>query len=113
MQICYTLIPLKPLNLYPPPYIHPHPQVPVASVSSGVHEAGKNIDKTEALFSQERDPRFAEMYTGISGCMTHAEKHTHINTQTSAYTSHIRPDSFCRGLMFLLIACCLCSLLFL
>ncbi|XP_069567546.1 aryl hydrocarbon receptor nuclear translocator 2 isoform X1 [Brachyistius frenatus] len=42
-------------------------QVPVASVSGGVHEAGKNIDKTEALFSQERDPRFAEMYTGISG----------------------------------------------
>uniref|UniRef100_A0A8D3D0Z0 Aryl-hydrocarbon receptor nuclear translocator 2 n=1 Tax=Scophthalmus maximus TaxID=52904 RepID=A0A8D3D0Z0_SCOMX len=42
-------------------------QVPVAGVSGGVHEAGKNIDKTEALFSQERDPRFAEMYTGISG----------------------------------------------
>uniref|UniRef100_A0A8D0A7Z1 Aryl-hydrocarbon receptor nuclear translocator 2 n=1 Tax=Sander lucioperca TaxID=283035 RepID=A0A8D0A7Z1_SANLU len=42
-------------------------QVPVASVSSGVHEAGKNIDKTEILFSQERDPRFSEMYTGISG----------------------------------------------
>ncbi|XP_031733396.1 LOW QUALITY PROTEIN: aryl hydrocarbon receptor nuclear translocator 2 [Anarrhichthys ocellatus] len=42
-------------------------QVPVASVSSGVHEAGKNIDKTEVLFSQERDPRFAEMYTGIAG----------------------------------------------
>uniref|UniRef100_A0A3Q3S308 Aryl hydrocarbon receptor nuclear translocator 2 n=1 Tax=Mastacembelus armatus TaxID=205130 RepID=A0A3Q3S308_9TELE len=42
-------------------------QVPVASVSSGVHEAGKNIDKTEGLFSQERDPRFAEMYTSISG----------------------------------------------
>ncbi|CAJ1048674.1 aryl hydrocarbon receptor nuclear translocator 2 isoform X2 [Xyrichtys novacula] len=42
-------------------------QVPVASVTSGVHEAGKNIDKTEALFSQERDPRFTEMYTGISG----------------------------------------------
>ncbi|XP_028329465.1 aryl hydrocarbon receptor nuclear translocator 2 isoform X2 [Gouania willdenowi] len=43
-------------------------QVPVASVSSGVHEAGKSIDKTEALFSQERDPRFAEMYSGISAC---------------------------------------------
>ncbi|XP_041841694.1 aryl hydrocarbon receptor nuclear translocator 2 isoform X1 [Melanotaenia boesemani] len=42
-------------------------QVPVAGVSSGVHEAGKTIDKTEALFSQERDPCFAEMYTGISG----------------------------------------------
>ncbi|XP_056134298.1 aryl hydrocarbon receptor nuclear translocator 2 [Lampris incognitus] len=42
-------------------------QVPVASVGGGVHEAGKSIDKTEALFSQERDPRFAEIYTGISG----------------------------------------------
>ncbi|XP_028999915.1 aryl hydrocarbon receptor nuclear translocator 2 [Betta splendens] len=42
-------------------------QVPVASVSTGVHDTGKNIDKSEALFSQERDPRFAEMYTGISG----------------------------------------------
>ncbi|KAM8894267.1 aryl hydrocarbon receptor nuclear translocator 2 isoform 2-T2 [Spinachia spinachia] len=42
-------------------------QVPVASVSGGVHEAAKNIDKTEVLFSQERDPRFAEMYTGIAG----------------------------------------------
>ncbi|KAK1798556.1 hypothetical protein P4O66_006850 [Electrophorus voltai] len=38
-------------------------QVPVA----GVHEASKNIDKTETLFSQERDPRFSDMYTGISG----------------------------------------------
>uniref|UniRef100_A0A665TFH9 Aryl hydrocarbon receptor nuclear translocator 2 n=1 Tax=Echeneis naucrates TaxID=173247 RepID=A0A665TFH9_ECHNA len=45
-------------------------QVPVASVSSGVHEAGKSIDKTEALFSQERDPRFADMYTSISSCKT-------------------------------------------
>ncbi|KAM8887802.1 aryl hydrocarbon receptor nuclear translocator 2 isoform 2-T3 [Synchiropus picturatus] len=42
-------------------------QVPVASVSSGVHEAGKNIDKSDTLFPQERDPRFAEMYSGISG----------------------------------------------
>nr|XP_061811131.1 aryl hydrocarbon receptor nuclear translocator 2 [Nerophis lumbriciformis] len=41
-------------------------QVPVANVSSGVHEAGKSIDKPEALFSPERDPRFAEMYTSIS-----------------------------------------------
>ncbi|XP_038158972.1 aryl hydrocarbon receptor nuclear translocator 2 isoform X1 [Cyprinodon tularosa] len=42
-------------------------QVPVAGVSSGVHDAGKSIEKTETLFSQERDPRFAEMYTSISG----------------------------------------------
>uniref|UniRef100_A0A671SQW5 Aryl hydrocarbon receptor nuclear translocator 2 n=1 Tax=Sinocyclocheilus anshuiensis TaxID=1608454 RepID=A0A671SQW5_9TELE len=43
--------------------------VPVASVPAGVHEAGKTIDKTDSLFSQERDPRFSDMYTGISGCM--------------------------------------------
>lgn len=42
-------------------------QVPVASVSGGVHEAGKTIDKSDTLFSQERDPRFTDMYTGISG----------------------------------------------
>uniref|UniRef100_A0AAY4EH41 Aryl hydrocarbon receptor nuclear translocator 2 n=1 Tax=Denticeps clupeoides TaxID=299321 RepID=A0AAY4EH41_9TELE len=42
-------------------------QVPVASVPTGVHETGKAIDKTEAMFSQERDPRFTDMYTGISG----------------------------------------------
>ncbi|XP_056600761.1 aryl hydrocarbon receptor nuclear translocator 2 isoform X3 [Triplophysa dalaica] len=42
-------------------------QVPVASVPAGVHEAGKTIDKTESLFSQERDPRFSDMYTAISG----------------------------------------------
>uniref|UniRef100_A0A672SGC0 Aryl hydrocarbon receptor nuclear translocator 2 n=1 Tax=Sinocyclocheilus grahami TaxID=75366 RepID=A0A672SGC0_SINGR len=44
-------------------------QVPVASIPAGIHEAGKTIDKTDSLFSQERDPRFSDMYTGISGCM--------------------------------------------
>uniref|UniRef100_A0AAQ5XCT3 Aryl hydrocarbon receptor nuclear translocator 2 n=1 Tax=Amphiprion ocellaris TaxID=80972 RepID=A0AAQ5XCT3_AMPOC len=53
----------------------------LSQVTFGVHEAGKNIDKTEALFSQERDPRFAEMYTSISGCMTHTHTHTHTHTQ--------------------------------
>uniref|UniRef100_A0A4W6D4V5 Aryl hydrocarbon receptor nuclear translocator 2 n=1 Tax=Lates calcarifer TaxID=8187 RepID=A0A4W6D4V5_LATCA len=72
-------------------------QVPVASVSSGVHEAGKNIDKTEALFSQERDPRFAEMYTGISGCTTQ----THTQTQTS----YPHPDSCWFSFAFLFITC--------
>lgn len=43
----------------------------MAGVSGGVHEAGKTIDKTESLFSQERDPRFAEMYSAISGCKLH------------------------------------------
>uniref|UniRef100_A0A674EMR8 Aryl-hydrocarbon receptor nuclear translocator 2 n=1 Tax=Salmo trutta TaxID=8032 RepID=A0A674EMR8_SALTR len=41
-------------------------QVPVPSVGGGVHEAGKNTDKTDTMFSQERDPRFADMYSGIS-----------------------------------------------
>uniref|UniRef100_A0A8C6T5P4 Aryl-hydrocarbon receptor nuclear translocator 2 n=1 Tax=Neogobius melanostomus TaxID=47308 RepID=A0A8C6T5P4_9GOBI len=41
-------------------------QVPVASVSGGVHEAGKSMDKSEGLFPQERDQRFAEMYSAIS-----------------------------------------------
>lgn len=41
----------------------------MGNVSGSVHEAGKSIDKTETLFSQERDPRFSDMYTGISGCM--------------------------------------------
>ncbi|CAL9701309.1 unnamed protein product [Knipowitschia caucasica] len=41
-------------------------QVPVASVSSGVHETGKTMDKSEGLFPQDRDPRFAEMYSAIS-----------------------------------------------
>uniref|UniRef100_A0AAX7T2H7 Aryl hydrocarbon receptor nuclear translocator 2 n=1 Tax=Astatotilapia calliptera TaxID=8154 RepID=A0AAX7T2H7_ASTCA len=59
-------------------------QVPVASVGSGVHEAGKNIDKTEALFSQERDPRFADMYTSISGCRR-ARTHTHTHVHVSLY----------------------------
>ncbi|XP_051574658.1 aryl hydrocarbon receptor nuclear translocator 2-like isoform X3 [Myxocyprinus asiaticus] len=42
-------------------------QVPVSSVPAGVHEVGKTIDKTDSLFSQDRDPRFSDMYTGISG----------------------------------------------
>ncbi|MBN3270365.1 ARNT2 protein, partial [Polyodon spathula] len=41
-------------------------QVPVPNVTAGVHEAGKPIDKAESMFSQERDPRFADMYTGIA-----------------------------------------------
>uniref|UniRef100_A0A8C5GI55 Aryl hydrocarbon receptor nuclear translocator 2 n=1 Tax=Gouania willdenowi TaxID=441366 RepID=A0A8C5GI55_GOUWI len=50
------------------------------NVNSGVHEAGKSIDKTEALFSQERDPRFAEMYSGISACKCLIHTHTHTHT---------------------------------
>uniref|UniRef100_A0A7N6F6D7 Aryl hydrocarbon receptor nuclear translocator 2 n=1 Tax=Anabas testudineus TaxID=64144 RepID=A0A7N6F6D7_ANATE len=78
-------------------------QVPVASVSSGVHEAGKNIDKTEALFSQERDPRFAEMYTSISGCTLHI--HTHTHKHTLAHTLYICPESVGFSFVFVFITC--------
>ncbi|XP_054997847.1 aryl hydrocarbon receptor nuclear translocator 2 isoform X2 [Sorex araneus] len=41
-------------------------QVPVPSIPAGVHEASKSVEKADTLFSQERDPRFAEMFAGIS-----------------------------------------------
>lgn len=43
-------------------------QVPVPSLPAGVHEAGKAVEKADAIFSQERDPRFAEMFAGIGAC---------------------------------------------
>lgn len=43
-------------------------QVPVPNVPAGVHEAGKSVEKADAIFSQDRDPRFAEMFAGISAC---------------------------------------------
>ncbi|KAI1904136.1 hypothetical protein AGOR_G00002580 [Albula goreensis] len=42
-------------------------QVPVPTGPAGVNEAGKSIDKQDALFSQDRDPRFTDVYAGISG----------------------------------------------
>ncbi|KAI4572887.1 hypothetical protein MJG53_012725 [Ovis ammon polii x Ovis aries] len=41
-------------------------QVPVPNLPTGVHDAGKSVEKADAIFSQERDPRFAEMFAGIS-----------------------------------------------
>ncbi|XP_078237261.1 aryl hydrocarbon receptor nuclear translocator 2 isoform X4 [Pogona vitticeps] len=41
-------------------------QVPVPSIQSNVHEGGKAVEKPDAIFSQERDPRFAEMFAGIT-----------------------------------------------
>lgn len=43
-------------------------QVPVPNLPASVHEAGKSVEKADAIFSQERDPRFAEMFAGISAC---------------------------------------------
>ncbi|KAM9368454.1 aryl hydrocarbon receptor nuclear translocator isoform 2-T2 [Phaethornis superciliosus] len=43
-----------------------HSQVPVQPVSAAGPEHSKPLEKTENLFSQERDPRFSEIYSGIS-----------------------------------------------
>nr|XP_005989658.1 PREDICTED: aryl hydrocarbon receptor nuclear translocator 2 isoform X2 [Latimeria chalumnae] len=41
-------------------------QVPVPNIAASVHETGKSIDKADSMFTQDRDPRFAEMFSGIS-----------------------------------------------
>lgn len=43
-------------------------QVPVPNLPASVHEAGKSVEKADAIFSQERDPRFAEMFAGMGAC---------------------------------------------
>ncbi|XP_041259871.1 aryl hydrocarbon receptor nuclear translocator isoform X7 [Onychostruthus taczanowskii] len=43
-----------------------HSQVPVQPVSAAGPEHSKPLEKAEGLFSQERDPRFGEIFPGIS-----------------------------------------------
>ncbi|KFW74751.1 Aryl hydrocarbon receptor nuclear translocator, partial [Manacus vitellinus] len=43
-----------------------HSQVPVQPLSAAGPEHSKPLEKAESLFSQERDPRFGEIFTGIS-----------------------------------------------
>ncbi|KAJ7396724.1 Aryl hydrocarbon receptor nuclear translocator [Pitangus sulphuratus] len=43
-----------------------HGQVPVQPVSTAGPEHSKPLEKAESLFSQERDPRFGEIFSGIS-----------------------------------------------
>ncbi|XP_050186341.1 aryl hydrocarbon receptor nuclear translocator isoform X6 [Myiozetetes cayanensis] len=43
-----------------------HSQVPVQPVSAAGPEHSKPLEKAESLFSQERDPRFGEIFSGIS-----------------------------------------------
>ncbi|XP_053856952.1 aryl hydrocarbon receptor nuclear translocator isoform X11 [Vidua macroura] len=43
-----------------------HSQVPVQPVSAAGPEHSKPLEKDESLFSQERDPRFGEIFPGIS-----------------------------------------------
>ncbi|KAM8794505.1 aryl hydrocarbon receptor nuclear translocator [Eudromia elegans] len=43
-----------------------HSQVSVQPVSAAGPEHSKTLEKTESLFSSERDPRFSEIYSGIN-----------------------------------------------
>uniref|UniRef100_A0A8C8VIA4 Aryl hydrocarbon receptor nuclear translocator n=1 Tax=Pelusios castaneus TaxID=367368 RepID=A0A8C8VIA4_9SAUR len=43
-----------------------HPQVAVQPVTAAGSEHSKPLEKAEALFSQERDPRFTEIYSSIN-----------------------------------------------
>ncbi|OXB72322.1 UNVERIFIED_CONTAM: hypothetical protein H355_015621 [Colinus virginianus] len=42
-----------------------HSQVPVQPVSAAGPEHSKPLEKAEGIFTQERDPRFGEMYGGV------------------------------------------------
>uniref|UniRef100_A0A8C3U4P3 Aryl hydrocarbon receptor nuclear translocator 2 n=1 Tax=Catharus ustulatus TaxID=91951 RepID=A0A8C3U4P3_CATUS len=64
-------------------------QVPVPSIPANVHEGGKSVEKPDAIFSQERDPRFAEMFAGITQIPSQSGK-----AQSSPFgigTSHTYP----------------------
>ncbi|XP_053897708.1 aryl hydrocarbon receptor nuclear translocator 2 isoform X3 [Malaclemys terrapin pileata] len=41
-------------------------QVPVPNIPTNVHEGGKPVEKPDTIFSQEQNPRFAEMFAGIT-----------------------------------------------
>uniref|UniRef100_A0A8C0G3B5 Aryl hydrocarbon receptor nuclear translocator 2 n=1 Tax=Chelonoidis abingdonii TaxID=106734 RepID=A0A8C0G3B5_CHEAB len=41
-------------------------QVPVPNIPTNVHEGGKSVEKPDTIFSQEQNPRFAEMFAGIT-----------------------------------------------
>ncbi|PIO37011.1 hypothetical protein AB205_0090690, partial [Aquarana catesbeiana] len=43
-----------------------HTQVPVQPVGSAVSDHSKALEKSDSLYGQERDPRFAEIYGGIN-----------------------------------------------
>ncbi|KAM5129744.1 aryl hydrocarbon receptor nuclear translocator isoform 1-T1 [Mantella aurantiaca] len=43
-----------------------HTQVPVQPVASAVSDHSKSLEKSDSLYGQERDPRFAEIYSGIN-----------------------------------------------
>ncbi|KAM4662855.1 aryl hydrocarbon receptor nuclear translocator isoform 2-T2 [Discoglossus pictus] len=81
-----------------------HPQVPVQPLAAAVPEHIKPMDKAEPLYSQERDPRYAEMFSGISSDQSKALNSNSIAgnqqlfPQASTFTPVPRPvDGFRSG----------------
>ncbi|XP_059346264.1 aryl hydrocarbon receptor nuclear translocator isoform X4 [Ammospiza nelsoni] len=65
-----------------------HSQVPVQPVSAAGPEHSKPLEKAESLFSQERDPRFGEIFPGIS------------TDESKASTMPTNPPLFAQGNTF-------------
>ncbi|KAM9294640.1 aryl hydrocarbon receptor nuclear translocator [Gastrophryne carolinensis] len=81
-----------------------HTQVPVQPVATAVPDHSKSMEKPDPLYRQERDPRFAEMYSGINSDQNKALNATGVPAnqqlfpQASTFTSAPRPvDSFRSG----------------
>ncbi|CAI9599548.1 unnamed protein product [Staurois parvus] len=43
-----------------------HTQAPVQPIATAVSDHSKSLEKSDSLYCQERDPRFAEIYSGIN-----------------------------------------------
>ncbi|NXI43263.1 ARNT protein, partial [Galbula dea] len=77
-----------------------HSQVPVQPVPAAGPEHSKPLEKAENLFSQERDPRFSEIYSGINADQSKAipastvPANQPLFTQGNTFTAARPADSF-------------------
>ncbi|KAM6106629.1 aryl hydrocarbon receptor nuclear translocator [Pterocles gutturalis] len=82
-----------------------HSQVPVQPVTAAGPEHSKPLEKAESLFNQERDPRFSEIYSGISTDQSKAipastvPANPPLFTQGNTFTPSRPADSFRSGSM--------------
>ncbi|KAE8588060.1 hypothetical protein XENTR_v10022317 [Xenopus tropicalis] len=81
-----------------------HTQVPVQPVSAAVSDHSKPLEKTEGMYGQERDPRFAEIYSNINSDQSKSLNPSGVSgnqqlfQQSSTFTSAPRPvESFRSG----------------
>ncbi|XP_068109365.1 aryl hydrocarbon receptor nuclear translocator isoform X1 [Hyperolius riggenbachi] len=79
-------------------------QVPAQPVAAAVPDHSKSLEKSDTLYGQERDPRFAEIYSGINSDQNKALNPTGVPgnqqmfPQASTFTPAPRPvDSFRSG----------------